>query len=165
MLKAVFLDRDGTINQDVAYLHEIDKLNWIEGALEALVYLNQQGYTLFVITNQSGVARGYFPESEVVALHDYMQSEIEAAGAHIEKFYYCPHLKDAPVAKYAVDCECRKPKPGMLLQCCAEYDIDKANSFMVGDSKRDVEAAEAAGIKGYLFKEENLLHFIKNVVK
>lgn len=164
MLKAVFLDRDGTINKDVAYLYEIDKLEWVPGALEALKWLKEQGYTLFVITNQSGVARGYFQEEDVHKLHNYMQAEIEAAGAHIEKFYYCPHLKDAPVAKYAVACDCRKPKPGMLLQCCAEYDIDKANSFMVGDSKRDVEAAEAAGIKGFLFNEENLLEFIRKIV-
>lgn len=165
MMKAVFLDRDGTINKDVAYLHEIEKLEWIEGALDALVYLYRRGYLLFVITNQSGVARGYFPESEVQALHQYMQNEIMKHGASIEKFYYCPHLKDGAVAEYAIDCDCRKPKPGMLLQACREYSIDKAASFMIGDGARDVEAAEAAGIKGYRYKEGSLLEFVKNIVE
>lgn len=163
--KAVFLDRDGTLNVDVAYLYEIDKFQWIPEAKEALVYLAEKGYLLFVVTNQSGVARGYFGEAEVKALHEHIQKELAPVGVAIEKFYYCPHLKDGTVAKYAVECDCRKPKPGMILQACAEYDIDKQQSFLVGDGARDVESAEAAGIRGYRYTGGSLLEFVKRIVE
>lgn len=164
-LKAVFLDRDGTLNVDVAYLYEIEKFNWIPGAKEALKYLTEQGYTLFVVTNQSGVARGYFAEEKVHQLHAFIQSELAEIGVKIEKFYYCPHLPDGPIPKYAIECDCRKPKPGMILQACHEYDIDKEKSFLVGDGKRDVEAAEAAGIRGYRYIGGSLLDFVKGIIK
>lgn len=164
-LKAVFLDRDGTLNVDVAYLYEIEKFKWIPGAKEALKYLTEQGYTLFVVTNQSGVARGYFPEERVHELHGFIQRELDEVGVKIEKFYYCPHLPDGPIPKYAIECDCRKPKPGMILQACKEYDIDKEKSFLVGDGKRDVEAAEAAGIRGYRYIGGSLLDFVKGIIK
>lgn len=164
-MKAVFFDRDGTLNVDRDYLYKIEDLRWMPYAREALFYLTQRGYTIFVITNQSGVARGYYTEAEVQTLHARMAADAEAYGAKITKFYYCPHHKEGKVVQYAVDCDCRKPKPGMLLQACAEYDIDKAASFMVGDGKRDVEAAEAAGLKGYLYKGGSLLEFVKNIVE
>lgn len=163
-LKAVFLDRDGTLNVDVAYLYEIEKFQWIPGAKEALKYLTEQGYTLFVVTNQSGVARGYFPEEKIHELHGFIQRELDEVGVKIEKFYYCPHLPDGPIPKYAIECDCRKPKPGMILQACKEYDIDKEKSFLVGDGKRDVEAAEAAGIRGYRYTGGSLLDFIKSIL-
>ena len=121
--RAVFFDRDGVLNIDKAYLYKIDELEWIEGALEAITYLTQSGYLVFVVTNPSG-----------------------------------------SVAEYAVDCDCRKPKPGLILQAIAEYDIDPDKSFLIGDKRRDVEAAEAAGIKGYLFEKGNLLDFIKLII-
>lgn len=164
-LKAVFLDRDGTLNVDVAYLYEIEKFQWIPGAKEALKFLVDNGYTLFVVTNQSGVARGYFPEEKVHELHAFIQNELAEVGVKIEKFYYCPHLPDGPIAKYAIECECRKPKPGMILQACQEYDIDKSQSFLIGDGKRDVEAAEAAGIRGYRYTGGSLLDFVKDIIK
>ena len=164
-LKAVFLDRDGTLNVDVAYLYEIEKFQWIPGAKEALKYLTDKGYTLFVVTNQSGVARGYFPEEKVHELHEFIQAELNDVGVKIEKFYYCPHLADGPIAKYAVECECRKPKPGMILQAFNEYDIDKGASFLIGDGKRDVEAAEAAGIRGYRYTGGSLLELVKEILK
>ena len=113
------------------------------------------------MTNQSGVARGYYKETDVQILHDYMGNELFKAGAPILNFYYCPHHKDGVVERYAVDCNCRKPKPGMILQAIKDFDVDVEHSFLVGDSQRDVEAAEAAGVKGYLFTESNLLDFMK----
>lgn len=164
-LKAVFLDRDGTLNVDVNYLYKIEDFAWVLEAREALAYLVQQGYTLFVITNQSGIARGYYTIAQMEQLHEHMNQELAQVGAHIEKFYYCPHhQKEGVLPEYVKDCDCRKPKPGMLLQAMAEYDIDKAASLMIGDSKRDVEAAEAAGIRGVLYKGGSLLEFVKQAL-
>lgn len=164
-LKAIFLDRDGTLNVDVNYLYKIEDFAWVPEAREALAYLVQQGYTLFVITNQSGIARGYYTIAQMEQLHKHMNQELAQVGAHIEKFYYCPHhQKEGVLPEYVKDCDCRKPKPGMLLQAMAEYDIDKAASLMIGDSKRDVEAAEAAGIRGVLYKGGSLLDFVKQAL-
>lgn len=162
--KAVFFDRDGVLNVDKAYLYKIDELEWIDGALEAIAYLTQSGYLVFVVTNQSGIARGYYTVAAMEKLHRYMADTAAGSGGKIEKFYYCPHLPAGSVVEYAVDCECRKPKPGLILQALAEYDIDTDRSFLVGDKKRDVEAAEAAGIKGFLFEKGNLLDFIKTII-
>ena len=162
--KAVFFDRDGVLNVDVAYLYKIEDLRWIEGAREAVAYLTQQGYKIFIVTNQSGIARGYYTVEQMERLHSYMQQEIAAYGGRIDRIYYCPHHPEGSVAQYSCSCSCRKPKPGMLLQAFAEYDIDKEQSFLIGDGKRDVEAAEAAGVKGYLFTGGNLLDFVKKIV-
>lgn len=163
--KAVFLDRDGVLNVDVDYLYKIDDFQWVDEAPEALVYLVKQGYHLFVVTNQSGIARGYYTVDDMQQLHAHMQQELQKYGVLIEKFYYCPHHQEGKVAEYAIECDCRKPKPGMLLQAMAEYAIDKEQSFLIGDSKRDIEAAQAAGIKGYLFTGGSLLQFVKNIIK
>ena len=162
--KAVFFDRDGVLNVDVDYLYKIEDLRWMDGAKEAVAYLTLSGYKIFIVTNQSGIARGYYTMEQMQELHAYMQRELAAAGGKIEKIYYCPHHKEGVVLEYSCDCDCRKPKPGMLLQAFAEYDIDKARSFLIGDGQRDVEAAEAAGIKGYLFKGSNLLDFVKGIL-
>lgn len=163
--KAVFLDRDGVLNVDVDYLYKIDDFQWVDEAPEALVYLVKQGYHLFVVTNQSGIARGYYTVDDMQQLHAHMQQELQKYGVLIEKFYYCPHHQEGKVAEYAIECDCRKPKPGMLLQAMAEYAIDKEQSFLIGDSKRDIEAAQAAGIKGYLFTGGSLLQFVQNIIK
>ncbi len=163
--KAVFFDRDGVLNEDVSYLYKIADLRWVEGAREAVRYLTERGYLIFIVTNQSGLARGYFTEADMERLHAYMCEELAAVGGRITKIYYCPHLKDGVVAKYAVDCDCRKPKPGMLNRAFAEYELDREGSFLIGDGARDVEAAEAAGIRGYLFKGGSLLDFVKAIVK
>lgn len=162
--KAVFFDRDGVLNVDVDYLYKISDLRWIEGAREAVAYLTELGYKIFVVTNQSGIARGYYTIAQMQELHDHMKHEIESCGGKIEKIFYCPHHKEGKVAEFTCDCDCRKPKPGMLKQAFAEYDLDKEQCFLIGDGARDVEAAEAAGIKGYLFKGGSLLEFVKNIV-
>lgn len=171
MAKAVFFDRDGVLNKDVAYLYKIEELEWVEGALEATTYLAQQGYKLFVVTNQSGIARGYYTVADMERLHEHMQQAIIRAGqkagveAKIERFYYCPHYPEGSVAEYTCHCSCRKPKPGMLLQAMEDYAIDKKASFLIGDSRRDVEAAEAAGLQGYLFKGGSLLELVQKIVE
>ena len=163
-LKAAFFDRDGVLNADKSYLYKIEDLEWIDGAKEALAYLTQQGYTIFVVTNQSGIARGYYTVDDMNKLHEFMAQQVAAAGGKIEKFYYCPHLPEGKIAEYAVECDCRKPKPGLILRAFEEYDIDKDAAFLIGDKPRDVESAEAAGIKGYLFSGGNLLNFVKEIV-
>ena len=164
-MKAVFFDRDGVINVDVDYLYKIEDFKWTEGCIETLVLLTQLGYKIFIVTNQSGVARGYYTEADVQKLHAYIASEADKFSAKIEKFYYCPHLKDGSVPEYAIDCDCRKPKPGMILKAFAEYELNKDECFLIGDGKRDVEAAQAAGIKGYLYQGGSLREFIKNILK
>ena len=129
-------------------------MEWIDGAKEALAYLTQQGYTVFVVTNQSGIARGYYTVDDMNKLHNYMAQQVAAAGGKIEKFYYCPHLPEGKIAEYAVECDCRKPKPGLILRAFEEYDIDKEAAFLIGE----------AGIKGYLFSGGNLLNFVKEIV-
>ena len=165
--KAVFFDRDGVLNVDVDYLYKISDLRWVEGAREAVAYLTQAGYKIFVVTNQSGIARGYYTVAQMQELHDFMQREIEARGGKITKFYYCPHHKEGKVAEYAKDCDCRKPKPGLLLQAAKDFNIDLSQSIMIGDSDRDVEAGKAAGCRSVLIvrNADNGLSVISNLLK
>ena len=163
-IKAVFFDRDGVLNVDKDYLHTIEDFEWIDGAKESIVFLTKNNYTVFVVTNQSGIARGFYTVDDMNKLHQYMAAEIKQAGGNIEKFYFCPHLPDGKIKEFAIECDCRKPKPGLLLQALREYAIDKENSFLIGDKPRDVESAAAAGIKGYLYENGNLLHFVKKIL-
>lgn len=162
--KAVLFDRDGTLNVDVNYLYKREDFRWLPEVPEALAWLQQQGYDIYVITNQSGIARGYFQLQDMLDLHQYMNSELKSFGVQIKKFYYCPHLKDGSVKEYAVECQCRKPKPGLVLQCLRENNLLPENCFMVGDKPRDVECAEAAGVKGYLYEGGSMLEFVKDIV-
>ena len=158
---AVFFDRDGTLNVDTDYLHEIEKFQWMPGAREAVKYVNDRGYLAIVITNQSGVARGMFGEEEVRNLHAYMNEELGALGAHIDGFYYCPHHPEAKVPAYRQDCSCRKPKSGLIEQACGDFSIDLQRSLMIGDSPRDVECGERAGVRGVLYEGGSLLELVK----
>lgn len=162
--KAVFFDRDGVFNKDTGYVHSMDAVQWIPGAKELVGRLTKEGWLLFVVTNQSGVARGYYTEDDVHRLHEAMNQEFAAYGGHITEFFYCPHLKGAPLPQYDVDCNCRKPKPGMVIAGLQKYGIDKSHALLIGDSPRDVEAATAAGIRGYLFNTNNLEVFWDTVV-
>jgi len=143
--RAVFLDRDGTINVEKDYLHRTEEFEFIRGAPEAIKRLNDAGFLVIVVTNQSGVARGYYDEQDVAALHEHIQQLLAEYGTRIDAFYHCPHHPTEGVGGYRVDCDCRKGSPGMLLQAAREHDIDLARSFMVGDKIADIEAAVRAG--------------------
>jgi D-glycero-D-manno-heptose 1,7-bisphosphate phosphatase len=162
---AVFLDRDGVLNTDKGYVYRKEDFIWVDGAKEAIKFLNEQNYYVFVITNQSGVARGYYTEEDVMTLHHWMNEELSKISAVIHGFYYCPHLPDAVIEKYRVNCDCRKPAPGLILQAINDWPIVKEGSFLIGDSSRDVEAAVNAGIRGYLFKENNLYDYLKPLLQ
>jgi D-glycero-D-manno-heptose 1,7-bisphosphate phosphatase len=141
----VFADRDGTVNKWKPYLWRIGDFEFIEGVPEAIARLNRASAQVILATNQSGVARGYYTEGDVVALHAYVQEALRNHGAHIDAFYYCPHLAKGVVETYARDCECRKPKPGMLLRAIRERALPERNRFMVGDRLHDMAAGAAAG--------------------
>lgn len=155
MNKAMILDRDGTINVDKNYLYKSEDFEFIPGAPEAIKRFNDMNYLVIVISNQSGIARGYFTEEDLLVLHKYMDEELEKYGAHIDDYYYCPHLPDAPVEKYRIDCNCRKPKTGLLEQAIQKYNIDLANSWVVGDRTRDVDGGVMLGMKGALVLSTN----------
>ncbi|MDO8875813.1 MAG: D-glycero-beta-D-manno-heptose 1,7-bisphosphate 7-phosphatase [Pseudolabrys sp.] len=148
---AAFLDRDGVLNVDHGYVHATERLDWIAGAPQAVKLLNAAGYHVIVVSNQSGVARGYFSEDAVAAFHAHMKSELAAQGAHIDAFYYCPHHPEGTVKALAVDCQCRKPGTGMLEQAARERPIDLPGSFLIGDKETDMAAAAAFKIKGVKF--------------
>ncbi len=158
--KAVFFDRDGVLNADDGYVHSMDALHWVEGAREVVGALSEKGYLIFVVTNQSGVARGYYTEEDVKTLHSQMNQEFASYGGAVTEFFYCPHLEGAAVACYDVCCDCRKPKPGMILKAMEKYGILPANAVLFGDGARDIEAAQRAGIAGFLFPGGNIKDFV-----
>ena len=161
----VLLDRDGVINTDIGYLWRKEDLTWVPGAPDAIRLFNQRGWPVVVVTNQSGVARGYYREEDVQQLHVWMQQELSTTfGARIDAFYYCPHHIKGTLPDYTRECACRKPQPGMLLRALTDFQGDPARSFLIGDKPSDIEAAEAAGVKGYLFTEANLLEFVQQRV-
>lgn len=157
----MIFDRDGVLNEDVAYASRPDQIRWIDGAMEAVKAVNDAGLYAFVATNQSGVARGYYGEADVVALHDWMNAELAKAGAHIDAFVYSPYHPDGTVEAYRRATDCRKPGPGMILRLLEQFPVDPARTLMVGDKESDMEAAKAAGIEGFLFKGGSLLMAIR----
>ncbi|MCK1652701.1 HAD family hydrolase [Bradyrhizobium sp. 149] len=162
MKPAVFLDRDGVLNEDIGYLYERAKFRWMPGAREAVKAVNDAGYFAFVITNQSGVARGLYKEADIRALHTWMSEELAKVGAHIDAFEYCPHHPEASVELYRTSCTCRKPRPGMITKIMNRFPVDCARSFLIGDKFTDIEAANGAGIHGYLFEGGNLQQFVNS---
>lgn len=148
--RAVFIDRDGTINVEKEYLHRPDEFEFIPGAPEAIRLLGEAGFLVVVVTNQSGVARGYYKEEDVRALHRYMDDLLERQGARVDAYYFCPHHPDNGAGEYRIECTCRKPLPGMLLQAASDLEIDLSSSWMIGDKGVDVEAGLAAGCRAGL---------------
>jgi len=157
---AVFFDRDGVLNEDDGYAFDPNKIRWVEGAQQAVKAVNDAGYFAFVVTNQSGIARGFYEESHVRNLHDWMSHELAIVGAHIDAFEFCPHHPDGLIERYRVLCNCRKPQPGMIRALLERYPVDIDASFMIGDKPSDLAAAQAAGIAAHLFDGSNLLTFI-----
>ena len=150
MKSAVFLDRDGVISEEVGYLSDLSQLQLIPEAAQAVHRLNAIGLKVIIITNQSGVARGYFSESQVREVHREMEKMLSAQRAQIDAIYYCPHHPEGTVGQYRRECDCRKPSPGMLAQAADEHGIDLTQSYLVGDKLTDVECAQRAGTRGIL---------------
>lgn len=158
---AVFFDRDGVLNVDKGYLYKVEDFEWMPGAREAIRLCNDLGYYAFVVTNQSGVARGYYGVDDVHRLHDWMSGELAASGAHIDDFQYCPYHEEGTVEAYRRVSDRRKPAPGMLLDCLKAWPVRIEGSLLVGDNSRDIEAAIAVGIPGHLFREGDLAAFLR----
>lgn len=150
--RAVFLDRDGVINVEKGYLHRIEDFEFLPGVPQALRLLKEAGFLLVVVTNQSGVARGYYSLAAVHELHRHLQSELADAGVAIDGFYVCPHHPEHGSADSAGECDCRKPLPGMIERATADFRIDPARSYLVGDKPSDIEAGRAAGCRTLLVR-------------
>ncbi len=161
---AVFLDRDGVLNADIGYAHRPDQIEWLPGVREAVRYLNEQNYFVFVVTNQAGVARGLYDESTVHALHAWMQRELARDGAHIDDWRYCPYHPDGSIDTYRLAHHWRKPAPGMILDLLETWPVLRDGSFLIGDRDGDVQAATAVGIPGYIIESDNVLDQVRALV-
>ena len=150
MERVIFLDRDGTLNEEVHYLHKKEDLRLIEGAADALCRFRKSGYRLVVVTNQAGVARGYYQEEDVKLLHEYMNEILRPLGAEIDCFFYCPHHPEHGIGAYKKNCSCRKPDIGMFEQAEQYFQVDKAHSWIIGDKLIDVEAGKRFGVRTVL---------------
>ena len=158
MHRACFLDRDGVINVDEGYVGTIERFHFIPGIFEALQKLQQRGFKLIIVTNQSGIARGYYSHEEYERLTRYMLEEFAKRGIEITAVYHCPHHPDE-------NCDCRKPKPGMIVRAAREHNIDLASSWLVGDTMKDIEAAQRAGIKNMvLLDNKRLIDVVEEIV-
>ena len=163
--KAVFFDRDGTLNVDVHYLHRPEDFIWIKDAKKAIKYVKDRGYLAILVTNQSGVARGFYPESDVVAVYDWMNQELSKIGTKIDDLYYCPHHPNGKIAAYSKVCDCRKPSPLLVNNACQKYNIAKNKSYFVGDTVTDMQCAKNAGIIGIKYENGSLYDLIKSSIK
>jgi D-glycero-D-manno-heptose 1,7-bisphosphate phosphatase len=162
---AVFLDRDGTLNDDTGYVYRIADFRWLPGAVNAVRALNDGGYYVFIVTNQSGVARGLYDETAIRDLHGWMNDELRAAGARIDDFRYCPHHPEASIAAYRTVCSCRKPAAGMLLDLMAAWPVIHEGSIMIGDRESDAAAGTAAGIASAVIPPGGLEEYVQRLLK
>lgn len=153
MNKAIFLDRDDTINIDYGYVHEIDKFHFIDGAIEGLKLLSDLGYILIIITNQSGIGRGYFSEKELTEINNYMLKKLKEKNIMIKKIYHCPHTDND-------NCNCRKPKLELFYRAQKEFDIDFESSYAIGDKKRDLEISKKEKVTGILLTSQKEKDYI-----
>lgn len=146
---AVFLDRDGTINIDKGYVHRIEDWEWVPGAIESLIALKSAGFLVIVVTNQAGIARGYYDKTAMEDLHAKINHQLQQHGAQIDGFYHCPHHPEFGEVR---DCECRKPLPGMILKASQDYRLNLSGSWLIGDKVSDIQSGLAAGVKSILVK-------------
>ncbi|MCB2108144.1 MAG: HAD family hydrolase [Rhodobacteraceae bacterium] len=156
---AVFFDRDGVLNVDRGFVHKPADFEWMPGAPNLIKAVNGRGWLAFVVSNQSGIARGMFEEQAVRDLHAWMNRDLARFGAHIDDFAFCPHHPEGTRPEYAVVCRCRKPAPGMFETLMARWPVDAARSITIGDRDRDLAAGAAVGVKGLLFSGGNLFEF------
>lgn len=153
--RALFLDRDGVINIDHGYVGKYDDFDFMEGIFDAVLFFQSKGFLPVVVTNQSGIARGYYTETDFEVLMERVQNDFSIHGIHSLPIYFCPHHLDGKIPQYTTKCTCRKPAPGMLLAAAQDLDLDLANSVLVGDSWRDIQAADAAGLKQSFFLSDS----------
>jgi D-glycero-D-manno-heptose 1,7-bisphosphate phosphatase len=154
MNKAVILDRDGTINEDRGYIYRPEDFVFLPGVPEAVRTMREKGYAVIVITNQSGVARGFFTTDDVERLHKHMQNELQKYGARVDGVYYCPHLPNGAVKEFAAECRCRKPETGLFERAVREFDIDAGRSYAVGDRLRDILPGRKLGMRTALLSPD-----------
>lgn len=165
MNKAIFLDRDGTINVEKHYLYKIEDFEFLPGVVEGLKILQEAGFLLIIITNQSGIARGYYTEADFKSLNDWMLSTLRDQGVAIACVYYCPHLPEAKIDAYRKDCNCRKPKLGLYKQAIGDFNIDLSKSYAIGDKLRDCAICGETECKGFLIGNNEDNHIISQVKK
>lgn len=151
-MRAIFLDRDGTINREVDVLRRLSQLKILPGVAKAIKQINKLGYLVIIVTNQPVIARGWLTEKGVERIHDVLVKRLARSGAKINAIYYCPHHPNANLKKYRKNCSCRKPKPGMILKAMKKFGISRQGSFMIGDHAWDIMAGKAAGLKTILVK-------------
>ena len=167
--KIAFLDRDGVINSSSlnnGYIGSLKYFKWVPGAIKSIKLLNKKKYKVVVVTNQSGVARGFFSIKDVKKIHSYIQKKLKKNYAKVDTFYFCPFHKDGIIKKYKKNSSLRKPNIGMFRLAQKKWNIDKKRTFMIGDQRTDMEFARRAKIKGYLFNKKNLYKFLKlNIFK
>ena len=163
MNKAVFLDRDGTINVEKNYLYRIEDFEFLPGVIDGLKRLQQAGYLLIIVTNQSGIGRGFYTEEDFQKLNSWMIDSLKQQGVFITDVYFCPHLPDATVEKYRKDCNCRKPKLGMYEQAVIDHNISLSKSYAIGDKIRDCAICESTECKGFLVGENEKVKTIESV--
>lgn len=148
--QAIFMDRDGTISEEVGYINHVSRFQLLPKTIEAIRLINQSDFKAIVITNQAGVARGYFPEELVHKVHTKMNLLLNQGGAYLDKIYYCPHHPQVGPDKYRLDCNCRKPKPGMLQKAAEEFEIDFSQSYVIGDKYTEIVVGHEVGAKSIL---------------
>ena len=163
MNKAIFLDRDGTINVEKNYLYKIEDFEFLPGVVEGLKQLQNAGYLLIIITNQSGIARGYYTEENFFRLNNWMLRDLNNKGIRITHVYFCPHHPEATIERYKKDCNCRKPQLGLFIQACLDYNIDLTQSYAIGDKLRDCSISRCQIHKCYLIGDTEKKSILEDV--
>ena len=161
---ALLLDRDGTLNVDTGWVHRPEDFRWVAGARESIRWANDRGFLVFVVTNQAGIARGYYSEADFHMLMRWVDQELAAHGAAIDATYYCPHHPTEGKGDYRRLCDCRKPAPGLIRRALREWRLDPHDCVMIGDSEYDIAAAAASGVRGVRFCGGSLLDCVRGVL-